>query len=67
VTSKKALLVILGAIFAQIFRGLLKFSGILWRFSEIFPRFSPNQNFWRCAWCTCTPAFYTSDRDWALL
>jgi len=41
----------LGAIFAHIFRHLLRFSWILWRFSEIsprfpriFPGFSPNQN-----------------------
>ena len=37
--QKEALHVILGAIFAHIFKVLLRFSGILWRFSEILPRF----------------------------
>jgi len=54
----------LGDIFAHIFKGLLRFSGSLWRFSEIlpwFPRiflgFSTNQNFW---WCAFTPTSYIS-------
>jgi len=41
----KALYGMVGAIIAHISRGLLRFSGILGRLSEILPGFSPNQNF----------------------
>jgi len=59
--QKKSFHVILSAIFAQVFKVLLRFSGILWRFSEILPKFLPNQNFWRCDCTPCTPTSYTSD------
>jgi len=38
--------------FAQVLIGFAKFS-------QILPGFSPNQNFWGCAFTPCTPASYT--------
>ena len=50
-----------GAIFAQIFRELWRFSVVLPGFCGILPVFSPNQNFfWGCGCIPCTPASYDS-------
>ena len=40
---------------------LPRFSGILRRFSQISPGFSPNQIFWGCACTPCTPASCTTE------
>ena len=52
----------LGAIFAHIFRHLPRFSGILWRFSEIFAQISTDFSriFTKSKLFVCTPASYTS-------
>jgi len=41
-----------GAIFPQIFRDFVRIFRDFTRFSGILPKFSANQNFWRCA---CNP------------
>ena len=46
--------------FAKIFRNFVKVFRDFAQISSGLPKFSPNQNFWRCACPPCTPTSHTS-------